>query len=224
MIDRIILARDGCRSDYTGFCFAAQAVTARTWGPYSELSDATTGIVMADLHLQLLGVPTITLDGVSVTFQRRNTVVLLAYLAVSGTVQPRDSLATLLGGEVTAEQAHKLLSNALTDLRRSLKDYFVFTPHTVAFRRDQPHWLDVAEFAARLAGGLAAPDSGSLQAAVALYRGELLAGWNLRSAPWLDDWLVAQREAYHRQLVQALRALVDRAVQDRALRTDRTAA
>jgi DNA-binding SARP family transcriptional activator len=172
---------------------------------------------MADLRVQLLGVPTITLGGVPLTFQRRNTLALLAYLAISGTAQPRDSLATLLGGEVTDEQAHKLLSNALTDLRRHLRDYLIFTPHTVAFRCDQPHWLDVAEFSARLAGGLAAPDSGSLQTAVALYRGEFLAGLSLRSAPELDSWLVAQREAYHRQLVQALRALVERAVHDRAL-------
>src|SRR5581483_9639842 len=74
----------------------------------------------------------------------------------------------------------------------------------------------VVEFSARLAAGLAAADSASLQAAVALYRGEFLEGLSLAGAPDFDAWLVAQREAYHRQLVQALRALIDRAEHDRA--------
>jgi len=172
---------------------------------------------MADLRVSLLGVPAISLDGTAITFQRRSSLALLAYLAVSPTAQPRDSLATLLGGEVTDDQARKLLSNSLTDLRRDLGDYLLITPHTVAFRHDQPHWLDVVEFAARLAGGLAAAGSSPLQAAVALYRGEFLAGLRLDGAPDFDAWLVAQREAYHRQLVQALRAITDRAVRDRAL-------
>ena len=171
---------------------------------------------MAELRGYLLGVPAIALDGVPITFQRRSALALLAYLAVSETPQPRDSLATLLAGEVADDQARKLLSNALTDLRRQVGDHLLVTPQTVAFRRDQPHWLDVVEFSARLAAGLAAADSASLQAAVALYRGEFLEGLSLAGAPDFDAWLVAQREAYHRQLVQALRALIDRAEHDRA--------
>jgi DNA-binding SARP family transcriptional activator/predicted ATPase len=178
----------------------------------------------AVLRLQLLGVPAISLDGAPVPFERRGSLALLAYLAVTGTAHPRDSLATLLGGDVADDQARKLLSNVLTDLRRHLVAYLQLSPHTVTFLRDQPHWLDAVEFSGQLAGGLAAADSGPLQAAVALYRGEFLEGLSLRGAPDFDAWLVAQREAYHRQFVQALRALIDRAVHDRALEEGITAA
>ena len=171
---------------------------------------------MAELRLHLLGVPAVFLDRVPIAFQRRSSLALFAYLAVSGTAHSRDSLATLLAGEVSDDQARKLLSNALNDLRHQVGDYLLLTSDTVAFRRDQPHWLDVVEFSARLAGGLAAEDSAALKAAVALYSGEFLAGLSLRSAPDFDTWLVAQREAYYRQLVQALRALIDRAEHDRA--------
>ena len=87
------------------------------------------------LELNLLGVPEVVLDGEAVTFARRGSVGLLAYLVLSRRAHAREALATLLAGDSSEDQARKYLSNVLVDLRQTLGGYIVATRQTVVFDR-----------------------------------------------------------------------------------------
>src|SRR5580765_8347636 len=93
---------------------------------------------MASLELNLIGVPEVILDGQPVVFARRGSIALLAYLALSQRAYPRETLATLLAGDSSEDQARKYLSNVLVDLRQHLGDYVSATRQTVAFDRTLP--------------------------------------------------------------------------------------
>ncbi len=163
---------------------------------------------MPMLELNLMGVPEVVLDGEALTFARRGSVGLLAYLVLSRRAHAREALATLLAGDSSEDQARKYLSNVLVDLRQALGRYIVATRQTVVFDRALPHRVDVTEFQSRLGECL---DSGSLtalDAAAALYRDEFLAGLTLVGAPDFESWVHAQREELRGQFVQVLQAQV----------------
>jgi DNA-binding SARP family transcriptional activator/predicted ATPase len=134
---------------------------------------------------------------------------LLAYLALSQRAYPRETLATLLAGDSSEDQARKYLSNVLVDLRQHLGDYVNATRQTVAFDRSLPSRVDVDEFKAQLVAALDEESPTDLEMAIRLYRGEFLAGLTLAGAPDFDVWLFAQREELRGQYMQALRAEVD---------------
>jgi len=164
---------------------------------------------MTLLELNLIGVPEVILDGQPVVFARRGSIALLAYLALSQRAYPRETLATLLAGDSSEDQARKYLSNVLVDLRQHLGDYVSATRQTVAFDRCLPSRVDVNEFRAQVESALDAQSPPDLEVATRLYRGEFLAGLTLAGAPDFDAWLFAQREELRGQYMQALRAQVD---------------
>jgi DNA-binding SARP family transcriptional activator/predicted ATPase len=164
---------------------------------------------MTLLELNLIGVPEVILDGQPVTFARRGSIALLAYLALSRRAYPRETLATLLAGDSSEDQARKYLSNVLVDLRQHVGSYIRATRQTVVFDRSLPHRIDVEEFHAELNAALDQDAPVDLESAIALYRGEFLAGLSLAGAPDFDVWLFAQREELRGRYMQALRAEVD---------------
>jgi DNA-binding SARP family transcriptional activator/predicted ATPase len=161
------------------------------------------------LELRLLGVAEIELDGTPVTFVRRGTMALLAYLAVSQRAHPRDLVATLLAGDSSEEQARKYLSNALVDLRQQLGEYIIASRQTVAFNAALPHRLDVVEFKRRAAAWLADDDAAELEAALGLYRDDFLTGLTLPGGTDFERWQYAQHEELRGQYVQLLQAQVE---------------
>jgi DNA-binding SARP family transcriptional activator len=161
------------------------------------------------LELKLMGVPEVRLDDAAVNLTRRGSIALLAYLALSPRAHTRESLATLLAGDNSEEQARKLLSNVLVDLRQHLGDYVVGTRQTVAFDHGRPHSVDVLEFKSLMAEVRQRESPRELEQAIGLYRDELLAGVQPAGAPDFDSWLAAQRDELHDQYIQALRAQVD---------------
>lgn len=171
---------------------------------------------MGELRLQLLGPPRISHDGVAVTFQRRRSLALLAYLALSARPATRDSLAFLLAGDVPDEQARKHLRNALTDVRNLIGEHLVVTPQTVAFNRGEPFWLDVEELerAARTADALGIE---ALESVLALYEDELLAGLDIRDAPAFEEWRERERERIRPLVVHVAAQLVTRYEERREL-------
>ena len=68
---------------------------------------------MAQLALQVLGMPRVQVDGAAVHIARRRVLACAVYLAVTGRAQSRDTLATLFWPEETQQ-------NARADLRRTL--------------------------------------------------------------------------------------------------------
>jgi DNA-binding SARP family transcriptional activator len=161
------------------------------------------------LGLRFMGVPEVVLDGQPVAFRRRGSIALLAYLVQSHRAHPREALAMLLAGDNCDGQAHKLLSNVLVDLRQRAGDYVIATRQTVAFNRGLPHQVDTAEFQRLVAESLESADLARLDATLALYRDDFLAGLVVHQAPDFEAWQSAQRDELRGLYLQLLRAKVE---------------
>jgi len=65
----------------------------------------------------------------------------------------------------------------------------VITAREIAFNQRAPHWVDVAQLRGVLTGQSSASATPTLQAAVALYQGEFLAGFSVRHVPVFEAWV-----------------------------------
>ncbi len=135
-------------------------------------------------------------------------VAVLAYLALQpGKALSRDKLASLLWSDRGDKQAHGSLRQALTVLRKALET--VDPPPLVVDRGCVAIEPDAVEVDAvvfdRLVGGSA---SGDLEAATALYQGDLLDGFVVRD-PILEEWLNCERARLHELMTRALTKLLD---------------
>jgi len=157
---------------------------------------------VTELVVHLFGAPQVTRDGVPVTFDTRKAVALLAYLAVTGRPQRRESLAALLWPE--SDQ-----SRARAALRRTLSVSGAVGPALVVGRGEislDPTLTssDVSEFI-RLAD---TDDPVSWQQAVDLAPEPLLAGFTLRDSPDFDDWSATTSDLMRDRLTGLLARLV----------------
>src|SRR5262245_50586727 len=149
------------------------------------------GSSMSGLRLALLGGFDARVgDGPSLTLGPRKSRALLAYLAVAGPrPHPRETLATLLWGDVADEQSRQSLRKALWDLRQALLGV---TPAPLVTTNDSvtlaPESVDVLEFQALARGG----NPEAWRSAMSLHRGELLDGFRM-DEPAFEEWIAAQR-------------------------------
>lgn len=179
------------------------------------------------LHLTLLGPPRIFRNQQPLTaFATVKAQALLFYLAVAGQAPlSRDTLTTLLWGEMAEAQARQNLRTVLYDLRRLVGDHLQIERQTVAFDRSSRYWLDVELLRRGLAPGSAEVDLAARQAAVDLYQGEFLSGFHVRQAPDFEAWMLHQREQLHVLVVETLfdlvRAYIQRAEYPSALAANR---
>lgn len=179
---------------------------------------------MITLKISLLGPLTATLDNQPISFRTDAQRVLLAYLAAHhGMPQRRDTLAGLLSPDRNDKDALTYLRNRLTRLRSALKDDAATPPwltidrKQITLRIGTDVIIDVTEFEQRLdavekhahrqlAG---CPNCmARLEEAVALVRGEFLAGLNFPSDVW-EAWLLGQREHLQQRSMDALTWLRD---------------
>jgi predicted ATPase/DNA-binding SARP family transcriptional activator len=171
---------------------------------------------MKGLQLNLFGKPEIVLNGAPVTaFVSAKVPALLAYLAVTGQAHSRDTLATLLWGDLPEATAKRNLTKVLTNLRQLLEPYLLIDWHSVAFNGQAPSAVDVSLFQAAVEGsGLLEPDSTKqdltrLRQAVSLYRGDFLTGFHVKNALEFEEWALGQREYLRGLMLQALRRLTE---------------
>jgi len=154
------------------------------------------------LSLFLLGPPRVEIDGEVVNFPRQKSLALLAYLAVTGEQQRRDTLAALLWPE--SADARGSLRRELSSLKAALGD---------------GDWLDAERESVSLAGDFRldvedflhaahSDDPARLAQAADFYRGDFLTGFSLADAPEFDDWRFFQAEEYRRRLAAALELLI----------------
>ena len=173
---------------------------------------------MSTLKLFLLGSPRLERDGVPVDFARRKNVALLAYLAITGTSHARESLVTLLWPELDPSRARASLRRNLSVLRRTLGDDQLLTSGDaigldpaadlsvdvshfhILIRAWQQHGHPEAEICPQCLE--------ALSEAVALYRGDFLAGFSLQDSVTFDDWQFFQTESLRQELGSALERLV----------------
>lgn len=160
------------------------------------------------LTIRLLGTPEVVADGQPVTaFISDKARALLYYLAATGEMYTRQALATLCWADMPEAQALKNLRQALYNLQKLLPDYLDVDRQTVQMLPTAAVWVDVAALRTLLDTGTAT----ALHDAVALYRGELLAGFSVADAPNFDLWLVGEREHLQHRVLTALRTLIDQA-------------
>ncbi len=180
---------------------------------------------LAYLKLSLLGSIQITLDGRALTeFESDKARALLVYLALAaGHPLRREALAALFWPEQDDKSALQNLRKTLSRLRQTLRDgdaadrpFLSVTPQTVEFNAASDVAVDVTDFQAllaeterhrhrRLTACRVCADR--LTRAMALYRGDFLAGFTLKDSPPFDEWSAVQREHLHVQALDALGAL-----------------
>ena len=171
---------------------------------------------MSRINLFLLGSPRIEKDGVPITVDTRKAVALMAYIAVTGKVHQRDTLAALLWPDVDRTRARAAFRRTLSTLNKALGGAGLLADRE-SVRLDEAVWVDLNAFQAGLAEwrnhGHPSPDVCSkcvkaLTASVIHYQDDFMKGFTLRDSPDFDDWQFAQSESLKRELVHALERLV----------------
>lgn len=165
------------------------------------------------LSLKVLGSFQALLDGAPITgFNSDKTRALLAFLAIeSDRTHRRESLAALLWPDVAEVSARQSLSQALSNLRKVLKDADAARPFILAdrdsvqFNRDADYTLDVE----RLKFGTE-PDG---QYPIPVFR-PLLEGFTFPDADGFEEWLTLQREMLQRAALDQLDKAIASALRD----------
>lgn len=170
---------------------------------------------MTPFKLFLFGAPRLEQDGAVVKIPQRKALALLAYVAATGKIHARDTLATLFWPDHSQSEARLALSRRLSELNKLLAPgTLVLEAETVSLAGDL--WLDVARFQTCGAVGQAhghrsaaicADCQPMLEEAAALYQADFLAGFTLPDCPEFDEWQFFQSESLRQGLASVLERL-----------------
>lgn len=167
---------------------------------------------MSQLALHFLGAPRIERDGRPVAIGHNKAVALLVYLAVTQQYHTREALTTLLWPDNDPTSARGEVRRMIWALNKSLgKEWLTVDRESVALLAQPDLWLDVNHFRHLLRAGQAHDHPACLEAltkAVALVRGDFLAGFTLPDSPEFDTWQRFETESLRRELAAALERLV----------------
>jgi predicted ATPase/DNA-binding SARP family transcriptional activator len=181
---------------------------------------------MARLSLALLGSLQFILDGQPIAgFAYNKARALLAYLAIeAGRPHHRDALIGLLWPDLPDTAARTNLRQVLANLREAVGDagssppFLHITRDTIQFNPCSSYDLDVSAFTALLASCEAHSHrhlercrscAVRMGQALALYRGDFLAGFVVGDSAPFEEWQLHQRERLHRQAAGALARLAN---------------
>lgn len=177
---------------------------------------------MARLCIYLLGSFYVTLDGEPLTgFESSKVRALLAYLAAEAGDRPhsRDALTGLFWSDCDERTARHNLSQALFNLRQAIHDrdadppFLSITQWTVQFNPDSDYQLDASQFDTLIAASEVHAHTlletcetciRQLEQAIALYRGEFLAGLFVDDSVFFEEWALIRRERLHRLALDTL--------------------
>ncbi len=178
---------------------------------------------MSFLNLALLGSFECSRDGQrQIKFRTSRAQALLVYLATEFALGAsrlgRESLMELLWPGMPPDSARTNLRQNLYYLRQAVPNappsdggkaipLLLSDRQSVAVNADYPLEFDVQRF-----GDLLAGPQDKWPQAVALYRDEFLADFYLPDSNPFEEWAVSRREAFRRQLLDALEGLVDASV------------
>ncbi|MFZ0545409.1 MAG: BTAD domain-containing putative transcriptional regulator [Candidatus Promineifilaceae bacterium] len=123
---------------------------------------------------------------------------LLAYLAVTGEPQPRETIADLLWEATTASQSLRNLRVLLTRIRPWMPELHV-TRTTVTLQPRPDLTIDLLT----LTDALQSQEVATLDEGLRSYSGHLLTGFYLRDAPRFNEWLLFTRERLWQQVTAA---------------------
>ena len=172
---------------------------------------------MSQLKITLLGAPQIKIDHAPIEVDTRKAVALLAYLAVTGVVQSRDSLAALFWPDSDQSNARAALRRTLSVLRKAVgADKLDVTRESIEISAAAEVWCDVDQFHRNLErlGTHGHPASEVcqdclpiLEQAVGLVHDHFMAGFSLRDSLEFDNWQFYQAESLRKELAESLEKL-----------------
>jgi DNA-binding SARP family transcriptional activator len=170
---------------------------------------------MQDLRVWLFGRVSVRSAGQPVSDLSAKALELLCYLLLyRDRAHARETLSALLWPDTSYAVAKKYLRQTLWQLQSALPGdaLLILNPGWVRADPDGSWWLDVAEFetayrACRDIPGeeLTGPQAETLEAAVRLYRGELIEGW-------YQDWCIYERDRLQLTYLAMLEKLMVRCV------------
>jgi predicted ATPase/DNA-binding SARP family transcriptional activator len=171
------------------------------------------------LELELIGAPQLRLDNRPVTASRRAVVALLAYLAVSELEHPqqrhtRESLSTLFWSDYVESKALTNLRHTLWEITQFIGEGWILAEHeTLSLHPDADLRLDVAQFRSLCSEASQESEPAlripKLVAVAKLYRGDFLAGFNLKNAASFNEWAFLKSEQLRGEMTAALERLVE---------------
>ena len=151
------------------------------------------------LRLELLGPVRVEVDGAPLVVDTRKATALLAYLAMTGRPASRETLAALLWPESDEAGAHGALRRTLSVLKAALGGVGLEIDRSSVGLRPKELEVDAWRFRSTLARvrghdhasvGPCGECLDALDEAVALDRGEFMAGFAVRSSEF-DAWQAA---------------------------------
>lgn len=154
-------------------------------------------------QIYLLGPAAVHKDGAKAPLARK-TVALLGYLALAPRGPSRRTLMNLFCQE--ADDPAAALRWHLSRIRRHVAPDFLVTAGELVRCNPDAAWVDVLHFLAWI------DDVDRRAAALELYRGELLAGLDVKDAPEFELWLLAERSRIHHLYIRALEHELERAI------------
>lgn len=161
---------------------------------------------MSKQCIQVLAQPHVAIDGQRITFSRRKSLALLAYLAVSAEAQQRDSLATLLWPETTQSKARGALRRELSSLRKMLGGAWLETAgDEVRLGPYRQIFVDVYLFLQESSSH----EVDSWLKAAERYRDDFLTGFTLADSPEFDDWQFFEDEELRHHYADTLHRIID---------------
>ena len=175
-----------------------------------SMSERVPGSATADLHVCLLGPPSLAWRGEPLTLPRRQARALLYYLAAIPQSVARDRLCLLFWPDETETTARCNLSRLVSILHNALPDpALLITSNDQVGLARQASGRILQTFEQLWAAWKAGGQPSCLQQAIALYRGPFLDGFSLPDSPEYEAWMTTERQRWERMALQALAALVE---------------
>ena len=169
---------------------------------------------MTDFKLYLFSAPSLEYHNQGIRVPRRKALALAAFLALAEQPQSREAVAALFWPDLDQARAHAALRSTLPALTaHGPAAWLAVDRGTLAVNRGAI-WVDVSEFRRLLAlsrrhghgpEAVCAECLPLLGQALALYRGDFMAGFSLAGSAEYDTWQTIQREALQRELAGFLR-------------------
>lgn len=172
-------------------------------------------------RLRLLGNIQVEKEGIPIRdFESRKSLALLGYLARHNEPVARSHLAGLFWGDKEEQRGRRNLSRELSQLSARLPGCFQADYYTIQFQPPPSVWVDTIAFEELLKSSkgdtfsvspapLLPRSAAQLAEAVALYRGQFMAGYYLDDCPEFETWLLSEQEAWQRQVTQVLDKLIN---------------
>lgn len=168
-----------------------------------------------NLQITTLGEVAIKLDGKDLKGAlTRKAEALFIYLACTGQVFPRETLAELFWNSEDLVSSLNSLRVALTQLRPFFNQYLKINRNEVYLNRQENFDLDIntlqkhLQQAAQLAANPPAAMA-ELEKAVSLYKGPFFQGWYLKNSAGFEHWQLAQQQYFQQLVFVALQELVN---------------